>query len=456
MRSVKKILVVFLLIFSDALVVTLAYFLAYLLRDRLLPLVISSLGPLLPLKVLIARYYLLFAYIIAFAYERLYTQRFTTWEEIKHLWRGLFIATALTVIAIYVTRSYSVSRAVVVLAFILSLIFLPLVRILVKRILRALKLWTKKVLMVGNDLTTQTLRKEILNNPNLGYEIVGELPKESELSKVKSGFFDCVIVSAATLPKETISNIFHQLEGNCDEFIIVPELALMQNVGVEIIQLESLLLMKFRYNLLQPANLILKRAIELLFVIFLLCLSLPFFLFAVIAIKLTSPGPVLFKQPRIGKNQKLFHCLKFRSMYQDAEARLDSLLKTQTVNQEEWKKYRKLKAKDPRVTSFGRFLRRFSLDELPQLFNTLKGEMSLVGPRPYLPNELEHIGPFINVITKVLPGMTGLWQISGRSELSFQERVRLDEYYVKNWSLWMDFVIILKTFAVVLKGKGAY
>jgi undecaprenyl-phosphate galactose phosphotransferase len=457
MKTPKKIIALLLLILVDAIVVFLCYFLAHFLREYIFPLFVSFAGPLMPFKVLIARYYLLFAYIIAFAYEGLYTQRFIAWEETKRLWRGSFIATALTVIAIYVTRSYSVSRVVVVFAFILGLFLLPLARIFLKRFLIKINLWTKRVVIVGNDQTAQVLRKEILRNQNLGYEIINQqaidISRQEWVEKYRP---DSVIVSATAMPKESIAEIYRLVEGKSEEFIIVPDIAELQNVGVEITQLDNLLLMKFRYNLLQPSNLILKRVIELLITTIAFTICIPFFLFTAIVIKLTSPGPVLFKQQRIGKGQKLFNCLKFRTMYQDAEIRLESALQSQSVSLDEWNKFMKFKGKDPRVTPFGQILRRFSLDELPQLWNILRGEMNLVGPRPYLPRELEKIGRFINIITKVMPGMTGLWQVSGRSELSFEERLILDEYYVKNWSLWMDFVIILRTFGAVLKGKGAY
>jgi undecaprenyl-phosphate galactose phosphotransferase len=468
MRTAKKILALAILAISDAIVVILCYFLAHFLRDRALPLFVSFPGPLMPFNYLISRYYILFAYIIAFAYDGLYTQRFTLWEETRRLWRGSFIATALTIIAIYVTRSYSVSRVVVVLAFILSLVLLPLARNFVKRLLRKAKLWTKTVLIIGDDQTAQVLRKEIERNQNLGYEIINqqnldisnkdwlETNRRSVAEAIEHRRPEGVIVSASAIPKESISEIYRLVEGKSEEFIIVPDIAELQNVGVEIAQLESLLLMKFRYNLLQPANFILKRIIELVLTVFAFVLFIPFYLLMAIVIKLTSPGPVLFKQERIGRAQKLFNCLKFRTMYLDADARLDAVLKTKSVSRKEWNKFMKLKGKDPRVTPIGRFLRRFSLDELPQLLNVLWGDMNLVGPRPYLPRESEKIGRYINIITKVTPGMTGLWQVSGRSELPFDERLLLDEYYVKNWSLWIDFVIILRTFGVVLKGKGAY
>ncbi len=461
MRTIQKIFTIFLLILADAFVVFICYFLAHFLRDQIFPIFIRFPAPLLPFGVFITRYYLIFAYIIAFAYEGLYTQRFTSWEETKRLWRGAFVATAITIIAIYVSRSYMVSRVVVVLAFISGLILLPLVRILFKRMLFKLKLWTKRIIIIGNDQTTQILRREIDRNHNLGYEIINPMESInfshlSEASWLKNKRPDGVIVSATAVSKESIAEIYRLVEGSSEEFMIVPDILELQNVGVEIAQLESLFLMKFRYNLLQPTNLILKRTIELLFTIITLLIFVPFFLIASIVIKLTSTGPILYKQQRIGKKKKLFHCFKFRSMYKDADSRLETLLKTQSVSIEEWNKYMKFKSKDPRITPFGRFLRRFSLDEIPQLWNVLRGDMNLVGPRPYLPRELERIGRFINIITKVTPGISGLWQVSGRSELPFEERLLLDEYYVKNWSLWLDFVIILRTFGVVLKSKGAY
>src|SRR5262249_7545002 len=123
---------------------------------------------------------------------------------------------------------------------------------------------------------------------------------------------------------------------------------------------------------------------------------------------------------------------------------------------EEWQEYAKLKSSDPRVTRVGRVLRRFSIDEMPQLFNVLAGDMSLVGPRPYLPSETERMGDFIQTILKAPPGRTGLWQVSGRNELTFDQRLRLDEYYVRNWSLWMDVVLLVKTIAISLRRNGAY
>jgi undecaprenyl-phosphate galactose phosphotransferase len=143
-------------------------------------------------------------------------------------------------------------------------------------------------------------------------------------------------------------------------------------------------------------------------------------------------------------------------MYADNQRRLQDYLAGSPAAKSEWEHFAKLKAYDPRVTRVGKLLRRFSLDELPQLVNILRGEMSLVGPRPYLPRETERMGDFAETILKAPPGVTGLWQVSGRNELTFDQRLRLDEYYVRNWSLWMDIIVLVKTIGAVLRGKGAY
>jgi len=175
-----------------------------------------------------------------------------------------------------------------------------------------------------------------------------------------------------------------------------------------------------------------------------------------IAIKLDTPGPVLFRQQRVGRLWQAFSCIKFRTMFADSAERLERHLGADPRARAEWEEFAKLKSNDPRITRVGHWLRRLSLDELPQLFNVFRGEMSLVGPRPYLPREVDRMGEFGDTIVKAPPGISGLWQVSGRNELPFPQRLRLDEYYVRNWSLWLDVIVLLKTVGVVLGGQGAY
>jgi lipopolysaccharide/colanic/teichoic acid biosynthesis glycosyltransferase len=143
-------------------------------------------------------------------------------------------------------------------------------------------------------------------------------------------------------------------------------------------------------------------------------------------------------------------------MYADCESRLHAHLRDHADSREEWERFRKLKSFDPRVTAVGRVLRRLSIDELPQLYNVLRNDMSLVGPRPYLPREADDMGDFRATVLKAPPGMTGLWQVSGRNDLTFEQRLRVDEYYVRNWSPWMDLMVLIKTITAVVQGRGAY
>jgi exopolysaccharide biosynthesis polyprenyl glycosylphosphotransferase len=183
----------------------------------------------------------------------------------------------------------------------------------------------------------------------------------------------------------------------------------------------------------------------------LLALS-PLFLLIAFLVKVSSPGPIIYQQTRIGRGGKPFPFYKFRSMYADADKRLEELLKG--YNEKEGPIF-KMK-RDPRVTPVGRWLRKYSLDELPQLFNVLKGEMSLVGPRPPLPREVEQYDERAFRRLSVTPGMTCLWQICGRSDTTFEEWLELDLFYIEHMSFWLDLKILLKTPTAVLRGEGAY
>ena len=174
-----------------------------------------------------------------------------------------------------------------------------------------------------------------------------------------------------------------------------------------------------------------------------------------LAIRLDSPGPALYRQRRLGKGGRTIFIYKFRTMVSNADAVLHDYLETQPELRAEWERDQKLRH-DPRITRMGRFLRKTSLDELPQLLNVLRGEMSLVGPRPIVDNEKEKYGLVYENYCRVRPGITGLWQVSGRNNTTYEERVSMDDYYVTNWSVWMDLWILGKTPLVVLTGYGAY
>lgn len=199
----------------------------------------------------------------------------------------------------------------------------------------------------------------------------------------------------------------------------------------------------------------LKRAMDLAIAIPVVIFGSPLLLLIYALLKILDPGPALFMQLRVGRDGRTFVVYKFRTMRVDASERLEKLLKTDAAAAEEWAKYQKLR-NDPRVTTLGRILRKSSLDELPQILNIVRGEMSVIGPRPVTSAEIHRYGSDYPYYTAVRPGVLGLWQVSGRNKLSYPERVALDVKYVKTWSIWADFVILVRAIPVVLFGRGAY
>jgi Undecaprenyl-phosphate galactose phosphotransferase WbaP len=202
-------------------------------------------------------------------------------------------------------------------------------------------------------------------------------------------------------------------------------------------------------------NLYFKRILDIIFVSVGGLILMPFFLFIAFLIKITSPGPVLYRHKRLGMNGKYFYAYKFRSMVVDARERLENLLESDPEIKKEWDKNHKL-ANDPRITKIGKFLRRTSIDEFPQFLNILKGEMSVVGPRPIVDEEVKKYGEDFNRIFSVRPGLTGLWQISGRSDTDYDARIAYDTYYLQSWSVWLDLWVLFMTFGAVVRGRGAY
>ncbi|GIV61834.1 MAG: hypothetical protein KatS3mg044_0700 [Rhodothermaceae bacterium] len=200
---------------------------------------------------------------------------------------------------------------------------------------------------------------------------------------------------------------------------------------------------------------VLKRTLDIVGALFGICFLLPVWIVVTLFVKLSSPGPVLYRQRRLGQDGRIFSMLKFRSMYVDADSLLGEILQEDAALREEYTRFHKLQ-NDPRITPIGRVLRKYSIDELPQFWNVLVGEMSLVGPRPYLPGEIDKMkGRGLETILSVRPGLTGLWQTSGRNQLLFYERLELDIEYVERWSLALDLKLLWRTIPVVLKGEGA-
>jgi exopolysaccharide production protein ExoY len=198
-----------------------------------------------------------------------------------------------------------------------------------------------------------------------------------------------------------------------------------------------------------------KRIFDLFISLITLFAFLPLFVFVILLLKLTDPGPVIFRHVRVGQGGRRFACLKFRSMVIDSDKVLKTLLESNPAARLEWERTQKL-ANDPRITTVGKFLRQSSLDELPQLINVIRGEMSLVGPRPVVPSEAARYGDKLGLYLQARPGITGIWQVSGRNDCGYDQRIEMDANYVRNWRLSADVAILLRTLGAVIARKGSY
>jgi Undecaprenyl-phosphate galactose phosphotransferase WbaP len=244
--------------------------------------------------------------------------------------------------------------------------------------------------------------------------------------------------------------------GHCFRHVmVVPDLIGMACLGVKVREVGGVIGLEVAQNLLRPSAKIAKRTLDLLLTLALAPIIVPIVLLSAILIKLESRGPAFYANERIGHGGRKFKAWKLRSMFLNNEEALRQYLEAHPDEQDHWDATQKLK-RDPRVTRVGRIIRKTSIDELPQFWNVLIGEMSVVGPRPFLESQIAMYGPAYTLYQRVRPGITGLWQISGRNHLPFKERVRMDVYTIQNWSVWLDIYILARTISVVLTAKGAY
>ena len=265
-------------------------------------------------------------------------------------------------------------------------------------------------------------------------------------------------MAIVSMPELNVHELKHLLNYSVSAFrynALIPSFFTITNIWMSIRDFDGILGFVTSHKLKMSWNLGFKRFMDLLIVIFGGLLILPILLFITLLVKISSPGPVLYGHKRLGMNGKHFKVYKFRTMVIDADQRLDKLLESDPKIKKEWEENHKLQ-NDPRITRIGKILRRTSIDEFPQLINILKGEMSLVGPRPVVDEEVERYGEDYERIFSVKPGLTGLWQVSGRSNTNYNERVAYDTYYLQSWSPWLDLWVLFKTFGAVVKGRGAY
>lgn len=473
----KKVASFIILVLSDLLVIFVSFWVAYLIRRQILPHIFTEFKgrQLFPFSVFLSQYYLTIIWISVFAYERLYTKRYLFWQEAKVLLKSATISSTLIILMIFITRQQiKFSRTIVVSAWLISLFLFPLFRYYIKVLLVKTNLWKRKILILGVHQTSFSILKNIRKNKTTGYEVLGFLDNDQEKIGKKFGGVKVIgtlsdienitkkyqskdlMITTPHLPRRKLKELLLKYQNISDSMWLIPRSGDFITEGVELEVIGDVLTLYIKKNLVRPWNTFIKNLFDKVITLILIVLFLPLFLAIAFSIKLDSKGPIIFIQKRLGKGKKIFNLFKFRSMFVNSDKRLAEYLNDNERAREEWEKYKKLKRYDPRVTRMGKIIRRYSLDELPQLFNVLIGKMSLVGPRPYLYEELKEEELFTNIIAKVRPGITGLWQISGRSELSFQDRLSLDEYYIRNWSLWLDTVILIKSIKALFSSKGAY
>jgi len=383
--------------------------------------------------------------IVLLAYEGVYTYRYDFWHESRLIFKAIIFSAILVFAYLAMTKSIEeYSRLVIGLSFALMTFLIPLEKNISKKLLRKWGLWRKRAAIYGED---PFLTAEIYGNPYLGYvrpkanqepATIFVNPKGHSPQELKKLLADQI--------KQKHEVVFIPLMDDYD--LTHSHIYELFNTRTNLIVYQNRLKSRYRRILQQSYNYML--AIVLLPVV------LPILGIFAILIKRESEGPILFKHNRVGQNGKTIPTYKFRSMYKDAQERLEKLLAENPEAKAEWESSYKLK-NDPRVTKIGALLRKTSLDELPQIFNVLRGEMYFVGPRPVLQEELDrYYKEDAEYYFMVKPGITGLWQVSGRSDTDYDFRVKTDKWYVSNWSLWLDIVILFKTVKVVLFRDGAY
>jgi undecaprenyl-phosphate galactose phosphotransferase len=419
--------------------------------------------------------------VIIFFYEGLYRRRMPFIDEIREISRSLIILTVFLFALISIGHlAHLVSRLTILLMAPIGLLTIGIGRYWGKLLLHRVGIGTQKLLIIGEVSVAEKIKAELLAEKTLGYRFAGFIPidrKEenllrrhkddglkrvgsvAEMEKILSrGEIECVLIAAPSASREKTSSLADKVYRYVHHVLMIPEMGSGALLNSELYHLfvNQLFLIKVRNSLTERSARFSKMLFDMIVVIASMPVIAPVLLVIGILVKATSPGPVLFRQVRIGKNGKEIRIFKFRTMHRDAEAKLAELLAKDPAARAEWRKTHKLR-RDPRVTKLGAFLRRTSLDELPQLINVLCGDMSLVGPRPVTKTELRtKYKDKADYYKLVRPGITGLWQISGRSDVSYEQRVNMDTWYVFNWSLYLDLVILYKTIGVVLRRRGAY
>jgi Undecaprenyl-phosphate galactose phosphotransferase WbaP len=395
-------------------------------------------------------------------------------EELRRQTFALLATLAITAVFALASQVGGSLSRVLLFAWTAGLLLMaPVVRYFVKRAMMKLGLWGKPVVVLGarkaGAQVLEVLRREwqlglnpiaVFDNrvaPAAGMlEGVpyGGTLSDAQVLACKCGV-DTAIFAMPYTKREHLARFVDTSRRSFRHVVIIPDLGGITNSVVVARDFAGTFGVEIRHNLLDPWAQRLKRVLDIGCTVVGGFLILPILLTISLLVLLESGRPVFYADKRMGKDGKLFSCVKFRTMVPDAEVLLQQMLAEDAQMRDEYLKYHKLRH-DPRITRVGRFLRKTSLDELPQLWHVLRGEMSLVGPRPYVPRESTDIGVSQSEILRVTPGITGPWQVAGRNHSSFSERIRLDERYVRDWCVWLDVVLLARTVQCLLVSRDAY
>ncbi len=406
-----------------------------------------------------------------YLYKGLYSfSNWLIWDELRSIFRIIFTMLVVAMAVKIFIASHVRTRTIITM-FTLFGAFDLSVRILFRSIPFIQRAIRRNVIIVGTPHRIKQLQNRFSQHRFISYHVMGYVTKEAQnaigytylgaiahIEEIIASFKERgIVLDEIVVASETNDELSRIREIDLDQMPpikFVPPAYMMMNYSTTTQDLDGVILVSSGSLIAHPGIRAFKRVSDFVIALCALIVSLPLFLFCMLLIKRESNGPIFYTQKRIGYKGKHFKMYKFRTMYTDADTRLAELLASNREYEEEYKLYKKL-TDDPRITRTGKILRDTSLDELPQLINILLGHMSLVGPRPYLAQEKEDMEKHYQTIIQAKPGLTGMWQVSGRSDIKFKSRLLLDVYYVHNYSLSMDIQLLLRTISVLISRKGS-
>jgi len=404
-----------------------------------------------------------------------YTKMQPILETVRKIFYAVIYAMIACILVLYFMQAgLLASRLYAVLFGVFALFAVYAARYILLKLLKITDHMTKPVILIGAGKTAELVLRFFDEDLGYRYRVIGILddhpiseilPQKYRLlgtladaeTVICTSGVDTVIITAPGMQSDRLGQLISRIQPFVRDVLFVPDLLTLPlgNIGVEPFYTEKVFMLSIRNNLARMRNRFAKRIFDLTATICGGLFILPFVIILCIIVGIDNKGRVIFAHQRVGQHGRLFPCYKFQTMVPDAQQRLEEYLAENSAARQEWEESFKL-TNDPRVTKLGAFLRRTSLDELPQLLNVLWGNMSLVGPRPIVRQEIERYGENIREYYMVPPGITGIWQVNGRSDTSYKERVAMDTWYVRNWSVWIDLVYLFKTVKTVFTGKGAY